>query len=98
MVRNSVEKPADYTPAYADARNARQAIVTRYRGATDARSSRILVSAKAGRMTVPWNYELDVDENHAAACRAYADKFAWSGVWIGGGADDGYVWVKLPQR
>ena len=55
-----------------------QAIKTRYRGPTNHRGSRIIASAQAGRLTVPWDYEHDVEENHRLAAIALCEKFAWA--------------------
>ena len=62
-----------------------QAIVTKYRGATNTRGSRVSAQADAGRISVPWDHALNADENHVAAARAYAVKFGWSGTWTMGG-------------
>lgn len=67
----------------------RQAIVTKYVGPTNFRGSRIVVSAQAGRMIVPWDHSLDVDENHARAAQAFADKWGWEGKLIGGALPNG---------
>jgi len=74
----------------------RQAIRTRYAGPTDTRGARIIATAQAGRVVVPWDYALDPAENHAAACAAYANRKGWSGPWHGGQLPDGsYAWVML---
>ena len=54
-----------------------QAIVTRYAGPTNYRPSRIIARCDAGRITVEWNYELDVEANHVAAARALVRKLGW---------------------
>lgn len=66
----------------------RQAIVTKYHGPTNTRGSRISARAYAGRVSVPYEYALSVEENHAAACRAFAAKFGWFGTWIAGANPD----------
>lgn len=71
----------------------RQAIVTRYHGPTNTRGSRISATAEAGRIYVAYDYALDATENHAAAARAFAAKWGWSGEWKGGGTNDFNVWV-----
>ena len=75
----------------------RQAIETRFAGPTNARGARVLVRAQAGRMTVSWDHALGVDENHCAAAKAFAERWGWSGRWVGGGRADGtgnvFVWV-----
>lgn len=67
----------------------RQAIVTKYLGPSDARGSRISVRAQAGRMIVPWDYELDVEGNHDQAARAFAKKLGWKGKLVGGALPNG---------
>lgn len=54
-------------------------IRTRYHGPTDHRGSRFTATADdtrdRQRVTVGYNYALDVDANHAAAAQAWLDKF-----------------------
>lgn len=66
-----------------------QAIETKYLGPTNTRGSRIIVCAQVGRISVPWDYALSVDENHDAAARAFAAKWGWFGTWIRGARADG---------
>jgi len=54
-----------------------QAIVTRYHGPTNYKGSRVSARADAGRIILPWDYALNVDENHAAAAHALADRLGW---------------------
>lgn len=63
----------------------RQAIETRYAGPTNHSGARVIVRAQAGRMTVSWDHALDVDQNHAAAAKAFAERYRWFGRWVGGG-------------
>lgn len=74
---------------------ARQAISTRYRGPTNTRGSRIIVTAPAGRIVVPYDHALSAYGNHAAAAQAFADRQGWGGRWVGGGTPDGYVFVHM---
>jgi hypothetical protein len=67
----------------------RQAIVTRYHGPTNTRGSRVTATAQAGRATVGWDHALNSDQNHAAAARALASKWGWSGELHGGALPDG---------
>jgi hypothetical protein len=78
----------------------RQAISTRYLGPTNHRGARIKVTAEAGALTVSWDHSLNVDENHAKAAKAFADRWDWGGVWIGSPSPDGkgYVFVNLPRK
>jgi hypothetical protein len=47
-----------------------QAIHTKYMPATNTRSSRIKASCAAHSITVAYDHELDVEDNHKAACFA----------------------------
>ena len=79
-----------------------QAIVTKYFGPTNHRSSRILARCDAGKLSVPWNYALGTDANHDAAALALAAHLSWTGAEYGnlvrGGMPDGkgncYVFVR----
>lgn len=71
----------------------RQAITTRYAGPTNFRGSRVIVRADPGRMIVPWDHALGVEDNHKAAAKAYASKYGWTGHWYGGGTNEGYAFV-----
>lgn len=73
----------------------RLAIDTEYKGPTDHRGARIIARCDAGRATVPWNYALNVDENHRAAARVLADRLGWAGTWVGGWSIRGTAWVML---
>ena len=67
----------------------RQAIVTRYMGPTNFRGSRVKATCAAGSLTLSWDDSLDTAANHAAACKALADRLGWGGKWRGGGMPDG---------
>ena len=71
----------------------RQAIITRHLCPTNTRGSRVKATAKAGSVTLHWNYALDSYENHIKACEALVAKFNLGGVWYGGETDAGYVFV-----
>ena len=77
----------------------RQAIETKFLGPTNRRGSRIVAKAQAGRVTVAYNHALNSEENHAAAAKALAEKWDWTGVWCGGAneAGTGYVFVLVPE-
>ena len=66
-----------------------QAIVTKYIGPTNHRSSLVTATCQAGTLTVSWDHALGVDANHTAAARALAVYLGWPGVWVGGGLPDG---------
>lgn len=67
----------------------RQSIVTKYRGPTNSRGSRVVASAQVGRVVVAWDHALDVETNHRRAARALAAKFGWKGRMVGGSLPDG---------
>jgi hypothetical protein len=54
-----------------------QAILTSYRGATDAHDSRIIASCGAKRMALSWDYELDTAQNHTRAALKLAESLGW---------------------
>ena len=54
------------------------------------------ISAKAGdlpRVTIPRNYELNHDADHARAARLLAEKLHWHGSYFGGATKEGYAFV-----
>jgi hypothetical protein len=72
----------------------RQAITTKFIPPTDTRGSRVKATAAAGSKTLYWDHALNIEDNHAAAARALANRFEWSGNWYGGGlAREGFVFV-----
>lgn len=90
-----------------------QAIETRYLGPTNTRGGRIKASAYAGSITVPYDHELNADQNHyraamalAAKCGKHAEQYGGKSIWThgewtqGGNAKgDGYVFtVTAPRR
>lgn len=72
-----------------------QAIRTRYHGPTDTRGSRITASCEAGKLTVPYDYALDIGENHRAAALALAEKLGWT-RWIYAGGCFQHDWYWSP--
>ena len=77
-----------------------QAITTRYLPPTNHKGSRIVAECAARRMYVAWDYALNVDDNHAAACRALAAASQWTERgWVGGVVKSGdFVWVRVTGR
>ena len=69
----------------------RQAIVTKYRGPTNSRGSRIYVKAQAGRKSYPYDHALSAEQNHVTAARAFAEYWSWNrfGEMYGGAMPDG---------
>jgi hypothetical protein len=55
----------------------------------------VKASAAAGSITLSWDHTLNIEENHAKAAEALANKFGWSGQWYIGGLpnDRGYCFV-----
>jgi hypothetical protein len=74
----------------------RQAITTKFLGATDYRGSRVVASCEARRITVPWDHAMDPQCNHAAALQLMA-ALGWSerNHLVMGGTKDGYVFVQV---
>jgi hypothetical protein len=52
-----------------------QAIITTYKPATNAHGSRILARCTRGSITVPYDHELDTEQNHIAAAQALVNRF-----------------------
>ena len=77
----------------------RQAIVTKYLGATDFRGARVKATAYAGSVTVSWDDALNVEANHSRAAEALATKWGWTGKWFGGSTPDdrGYCFVGVSR-
>jgi hypothetical protein len=79
----------------------RQAIVTKYFGATNHRGPRIKATASSGlSVTVPWDYDFNVEDNHVFAARKLAEKLSWTDGtdfddWVGGSLKLGYVFVYV---
>lgn len=79
-----------------------QAIQTKYRGPTNVRGARIKATAQAGSITVPYDYALGIDENHAAAARALAETLGWWDTTVrclysGALPDNSYAHVFSPR-
>lgn len=60
-----------------------QAIETKFLGATNYRGSRIKAACEAGSITVNWDYELDVIDNHRRAAEMLREKLGWFGTHYG---------------
>lgn len=61
-----------------------QAIRTRWKCPTNTQGSRIVVSCRAKRMTVGWDYALNIEDNHRAAAQRLLERLGWDGMWVGG--------------
>lgn len=53
-----------------------QAITTKFVCPTNTKGARIKASCERGSITIEWDYDLNVEENHAAAKKALVEKFA----------------------
>lgn len=76
----------------------RQAITTKYIGPTNYRGSRVKASASAGSVTLDWDSAMNLDGNHAAAAQALCDKYGWTGEYVMGGTETGYVFVSTGRE
>ncbi|MGD0135271.1 MAG: hypothetical protein ABSE57_24760 [Bryobacteraceae bacterium] len=71
-----------------------KAIVTKYRGATNTRGSRIAASDEDGnRTTIPYPHELSGEDVHRKAALALCEKMGWTGRLTGASLRSGYVFV-----
>ncbi len=76
-----------------------QAIVTKYIGPSNTKGSRIKARAAAGSLTVHLDSALNIENNHAKAAEALANKYKWRGNWFMGGMPDdtGYCFVSCDE-
>ncbi|RWP84718.1 MAG: hypothetical protein EOR11_19860 [Mesorhizobium sp.] len=77
-----------------------QAITTKYYGPANVKGSRIKATAQAGTVWLEYDDGLSSEQNHNAAAKALADRYGWSGGWIGGGLSTGgncYVNVEAGE-
>lgn len=71
-----------------------KAIVTKYRGPTDTRGSRITASDEDGnRVVMPYDHALNAEGNHVAAADKLCAKMGWTGKRACGGIKGAYVYV-----
>ena len=54
-----------------------QAIRTRYHGPTNSTGSCIRAKCEAGAIRMPYDYALNIDGNHKAACAELLKKLGW---------------------
>lgn len=67
-----------------------QAILVKYHGPTNTRGTRLTARAEAGRITVPRDYALNVDEDARRAAVALCEKLGWNAEsLVGGGLPNG---------
>ena len=60
-----------------------QAIITKYLGYTNTKSSRIKATCQAGSVTIGFPHELSGMACHAAAAKALVDKMGWNDAQYG---------------
>jgi hypothetical protein len=74
-----------------------QAIKTKYSGPTNFKGSKITASCEAGKVHFSYDYSLNIDENHRAACKALLKKLGWDAGYysemVGGQHGDSMFWV-----
>ena len=71
-----------------------KAILTRYKGPTDFKGSRIIASDEDGnRITISYPHELTGEAVHRKAADALCEKMGWTGKLVGGSLKNGYVFV-----
>jgi hypothetical protein len=62
-----------------------KAILTKYKGPTNTKGSRIIASDEDGnRISISYPYELSGEAVHHKAAKALCDKMGWTGHLIGG--------------
>lgn len=75
-----------------------KAITTKYLGATNFKPSRIKAYAEGGNsVTISYPHELDGQAVFEKAAVALCEKMGWSTELLGGGTDNGYVFVFKNQ-
>ena len=72
-----------------------EAIITKYRPATDKRGSRIMAKACGGlQVSIPYPHELSGEDVHALAAEALMKKANWTGTLVAGMLPTGgYVFI-----
>jgi hypothetical protein len=71
-----------------------KAITTRYIGPSNTRGSRITATAEGGnRVVISYDPALNSDGAHMKAAITLCEKMGWGTDIIGGGTDNGYVFV-----
>ena len=73
-----------------------QAIETKCLGFTKTKGKRIKASNPLNiSVTISYDYELEDDENHREAARAFMRKMGWCGEMHGGRTRNGMAWVLV---
>lgn len=75
-----------------------RALQVRYKGPTNTRDSKMIVTGGTGRKAYSYNHELSIDDNVKAAVRSHVELAGWGKDthhnWIIGSLDDG-SWVAV---
>jgi hypothetical protein len=79
-----------------------QSIRTRYFGPTDTHGSRIQAKCEAKTLYMPYRHELDIGENHKAACALLVKAMKWDtdhyADMVGGEFSGDHYWVFDDKR
>lgn len=75
----------------------RQAIRTRYHGATNYKGSRISAAYEGGRIIMSYDSSLNSDDNHRVAAVKLAEKLGWRTDMIGGYFGNDVYWSQAEQ-
>jgi hypothetical protein len=75
-----------------------KAIVTQYRTTAQGKGYITASDEDGNRVRVAYEHGLNAAENHARAASAFLEKFSWSGEWVGGSLNNGYVFVCRETR
>jgi hypothetical protein len=77
----------------------RQAITTRWHGPTNTLDTRVKATCQAGSITLVWDSNLGIQENHTLAATALLRKLGWTGTYHGGVLPSGdYAFVSPDGR
>lgn len=60
-----------------------QAIQSKYIAPTNTKGTRVKAWCAAGSLTVPWDYNLSDNENHATAVNQLKGKLGWNSPYYG---------------
>lgn len=74
-----------------------QAIRTRFYGPGNVKGARIIARCEAGSISIGYDYSIDVEGNHRAACEALRKRLKWEGPtyppMVGGVYEGDFYWV-----
>lgn len=71
-----------------------QAIITKYLPATNRKGSRIKASCDRGSITLPWDDELNEEDNHVQAASDLCDMFAQEDLGRYGSEPKSNPWMR----